>query len=424
MKPARMASNNSNKLNECKAAVTEPSARSTPSGSQDDPLSTSMVRAPKSVVQKPIVASDPLSTAGSTDLGSVARGKADVIHLGIDVHLLQYVVSRQIDGATPQPAQRFKPEEFNGWLAKQQTLAQRVVCCYEAGPFGYGLYRHIRSTGVECHVVRPQNWDSFGQKVKTDERDARALVEALARYEGGNKRAMAVVRVPEEEQEQRRALTRQRETFVREVRRLGAWGRGTALTHGHQMSGHWWRPKAWKAWKGKLPAWLVNLLDGMGQVLEQMESLILKSTQQIEAMAKPAPQRPKGLGALTEQIIGNEVIDWSRFNNRRQVASYTGLCPSEHSSGGSRRQGSINRHGNPRLRHALVEAVWRLMRFQPDWKRFQRLKERLSEGKSPSRRKLVVALARELAIDLWRLNTGRATLENLGLQEAPIEQIP
>jgi transposase len=62
-------------------------------------------------------------------------------------------------------------------------------------------------------------------------------------------------------------------------------------------------------------------------MLVQMEVFVSERTKQIEAMASAAQQRPKGLGALTEQIIAHEVIDWSRFNNRRQVSSYTGLCP-------------------------------------------------------------------------------------------------
>ena len=66
-------------------------------------------------------------------------------------------------------------------------------------------------------------------------------------------------------------------------------------------------------------------------------------------------------------LLGSEVLDWGRFDNRRQVASYTGLCPSEQSSGGKRKQGSINKHGNPRVRHQLVEAVWRLEQWQPEY---------------------------------------------------------
>jgi transposase len=344
----------------------------------------------------------------------------DVIFLGIDVHLRQYVVCRKMDGATPQPAQRMTPNQFEDWAVKQKNLAKRVVCCYEAGPFGYGLQRRLTAQGIGCYVVRPQDWDRHGQRVKTDGRDARELVEALSRYEAGNKHAIAIVRVPEIEQEQRRAITRQRDALVNEVRRLGAMGRSHGMSYGHAVNGRWWRTRAWKAVTGNMSTFLQGLLEPLRVLLVQLEEHIKKLTEQITAgstRTMEATKRPKGLGALTSQIIDNEVLDWKRFNNRRQVSSFTGLCPSEHSSGGSRKQGSINKHGNPRLRHALVEAVWRLMRLQPGWKRLEKVLEKLASGdgkKVPNKKKIAVALARELAVDLWRLNTGRATLADLG----------
>jgi transposase len=345
----------------------------------------------------------------------------EIIVLGIDVHLRQHVVCRKIDGATVQPAQRMKPEQLVGWVVKQKSLAKRIVCCYEAGPFGYTLQRQLAAHGITCRVVRPQDWDRHGERVKTDSRDARELAEALARYEAGNRHALAIVRVPEVEQEQRRLITRQRESFTREVRRLGAMGRSHGMTQGHEVSGRWWRKRAWSDLSKRLPQPLRDLLEPLGQVLVKLEELIAQRSAQIEAQATAATARPKGLGALTERIIENEVLDWTRFNNRRQVSSYTGLCPSEHSSGGSRRQGSINKHGNPRLRHALVECVWRFIRLQPGWKRLLRVVERLKgdAGSRPAnKKKIAVALARELAVDLWRLNTGRSTLEALGLSAA------
>jgi transposase len=344
----------------------------------------------------------------------------DVIHLGVDVHLRQYVFCRKIDGATPQPAQRMTPDQFEAWAVKQKSQAKRVVCCYEAGPFGYGLQRRLSAQGITCHVVRPQDWDKHGQRVKTDGRDARELAEALARYEAGNKHAIAIVRVPEIEQEQRRAITRQRDALVNEVRRLGAMGRSHGMSHGHDINGRWWRTRPWKVVTKNMSAFLQSLLEPLQALLVQLDEHIKKLTGQITVKATEttaATQRPKGLGALTAQIIDNEVLDWHRFNNRRQVSSFTGLCPSEHSSGGSRKQGSINKHGNPRLRHALVEAVWRLLRLQPGWKRLKKVLEKLTQGdglKAPNKKKLAVALARELAVDLWRLNTGRATLADLG----------
>lgn len=271
--------------------------------------------------------------------------RPEVIHLGVDVHLRQYVVCRKMDGATPQPAQRMTPGEFEAWALKQLGLAGRVVCCYEAGPFGYGLQRRLSAAGITCHVVRPQDWDKHGQRVKTDGRDARELVEALARYEAGNKHALALVRVPGIAQEQSRALSRQRGVLVNEARRLGAMGRSHGMIHGHEINGRWWRAQPWRRLAATLGDFLQSLLEPLRALLVELEAQIKKLTARITAKAaqsSEAMKRPKGLGALTAQIIGNEVLDWERFSNRRQISSFTGLCPSEHSSGGSRRQGSIN----------------------------------------------------------------------------------
>ena len=119
------------------------------------------------------------------------------------------------------------------------------------------------------------------------------------------------------------------------------------------------------------------------------------------------------MGEITAVTLDGEVCDWGRFFNRKQIGSYTGCCPGEHSSGGKRQLGSIDRMGNGRVRCLLVEAVWRLLRWQPQWKAAQRMKVKLAEG-SAVRKKTVVALARLLAIDLWRWRTGRATFADLG----------
>ena len=352
--------------------------------------------------------------------------KAEVIYLGVDAHLKRHVVCRKMDGDTPQPAQSMTPEKFEAWAIKQLELAGRVVCCYEAGPFGYTLQRRLAAAGITCYVVRPQDWDRHGQRVKTDGRDARELVEALARYEDGNKHAMAVVRVPTVEQEARRAIGRQREQMVKEAKRLAATGRSHGMLQGHKISGRWWGKRGWKALcAGGLPPGLKALLEPLCELLHLLEKIIKGLTAQVEAQQhnkprqqQPAQVLPKGLGALSASLIENEVQDWKRFTNRRQVGSYTGLCPSEHSSGGSRRQGSINKHGNPRMRHVLVEGAWRMLRFQPGWHRLKKVLPKLGSLGAAARKKLVVGLSRQLAVDLWRLNTGRSTLEQLGLVAA------
>ena len=94
--------------------------------------------------------------------------KAKCIKLGIDVHADSYRVVRQIDHATPQPAQKFTPKDFLVWAKKQLDQAEAVHSCYEAGPLGYSLHRALIEMGIDNVVIRPQNWDELHKGVKTD----------------------------------------------------------------------------------------------------------------------------------------------------------------------------------------------------------------------------------------------------------------
>lgn len=346
--------------------------------------------------------------------------KAEVIYLGIDTHAKTQVVVRQIERHEPQPAQKFSTDAFLAWARKQQALARRVVCCYEAGCCGYVLCRQLRAMGIECHVVRAQDWDEHGKRVKTDGRDARALCEALERYDRGNKNALGIVRVPTEQEERERSTSRQRATLQKELQRIAAIVRSTGLNYGHPIKGQWWKPRAWKRLQSELPAWLITLIAPWQRIAEAIESQHQSVCAQVQSQARAQEHRPKGLGALSEVELLREVCDWNRFNNRRQVSSYTGLCPSEHSSGGKRRQGSVNKHGNPVMRKILIEATWRLIKWQGQWWRLKRLLEKVtgSGGKVKLGKKHIVGLARGLAVDLWRLFTGRSTLSALGMQAA------
>lgn len=348
-----------------------------------------------------------------------APRKVKTIKLGVDVHLGIYVVVRIIDGGTPQPAQRFTPAEFLVWCAKQLTLAEQVFTCYEAGPFGYILHRRLKEMGITNYVIRPRDWDEYGKKVKTDKRDALAMALCLDRYVSGNREAFCVVRVPTEAEEQKRSVSRQRESLQQEKQRLAAQGRSHALYYGGHLQGEWWREAAWKKTSQKLPAIVVNLLEPLRRLLAVVEAELKVRTQELEAAAPEA--LPVGLGELTSQILEREVADWSRFQNRRQVASYTGLCPREDTSSDRRFQGAINKHGNRRLRPVLVEGAWRLVVFQPEYRPVKKWRAVLLDKKSGSgrRKKIIIAIARIFAVDWWRIRTGRCTAEALGLKLQP-----
>jgi transposase len=163
----------------------------------------------------------------------------------------------------------------------------------------------------------------------------------------------------------------------------------------------------------------------MRELLANSQPILLALEEKIRALwvqlqSAAAPGQARGLGAMTSVLIDREIGNWARFQNRRQVGSYTGLCPGEYSSGQTRYQSCITKHGNPRLRAALVELAWRLVRFQPDYKPVVKWRAILAKGAlatGPARKKAIVAVARQLAVDLWRVRTGRISAQTLSFTQ-------
>ncbi len=340
---------------------------------------------------------------------------AEVIKLGIDIHKKKYVVVRQLDNLAPQSPQRFGPAEFLVWVEKQRSKAGKVVSCYEAGCFGYVLHRKLEALGIENLVVRPRDWDKYGSSVKTDARDARELCSHLDRYLAGNKQALGVVNVPTRQEEQERSLSRQRDTLAKERKRLQNIGTSNGRYYGIEIEPTWWKPKVFEQLKKELPEYLLEILQPYQLILGVIDRQLREATAREECRANRL--LPVGLGALTASVLDKEFVSYERFTNRGQVASYTGLCPSEDSSGNKRIQGSINKHGNPRIRHMLIEAVWRMFGTQPDYKPIRYWVERFSSEPvtAARKKKMAVAIARQFAIDWWRIQTGRIAAEEVGL---------
>jgi transposase len=350
------------------------------------------------------------NTKTEIKLERVAVETAMTVKLGMDVHAAEVVVSRQDGGQLPKPPRRMEVSEVVELVRQLRAEGRAVHSCYEAGPCGYGLHRQLEGLGAHNVVVVPRRWDPQGQRVKTDQRDARQLCDALDRYVRGNREAFSVVRVPTEQQERERAIGRQRGMLLKERQRAVVRGHGLMLSAGVRAEPQWWQPKQWAELAGELPEELRVRVQCWQQLAVELDQQVLEWSAKVEALAT-APQ-PKGIGALTAGLLSLEILDWHRFGGRRQVASYTGLVPSEDSSGTRRRQGSVTKHGNPRVRHCLIEAVWRLLHWQPDYPPLRKL--RAASGRR-QRKRLAVAAARRLAIDLWRLNTQRCTPEQLGL---------
>lgn len=353
--------------------------------------------------------------------------KVNLIKLSADVHKRDYKICRQVGDQNLQPVQVFEPEEAFEWAVKQLQSAKRVVFCYEAGFSGFSLARRLEHQGVEPLVICPQNLDERCKRVNTDKRDARAIASRLDRFLAGNDEALVKVRIPTELEEDQRAVCRQRDQFMKARKRVEAQGRSLLYFKGLSCPGYWWRGTQ-SHWEQRLreqawPAPVVELLEGYRRMALALDGEIAALTAKIENAAAqhlPAslPALPHGFGGLSLEIVRREVCDWTRFKNRRQVGSFFGICCAENTSGERQFQGSITKTGNPRCRHALIELAWRALQFQPDYWVVKKFMPRIlrTKARSVARKKFIVAMARLIGVDLWRLYTSQTTLAKLGLR--------
>jgi transposase len=357
---------------------------------------------------------------GATSLEAAAtkvKRSGAQIKIGLDMHARVYVAVAQYDHLLPKAVRRFSPNEFVPWVEALLGQGHSVHVVYEACGFGFSLYRQLIAAGAHCHVIAPRKLDEEYSRVKTDPRDATTLCQRLSRYLEGNTRELAVIRVPSQEEEQARHVSRQRTQLVCHRQKLEAQGRSLLISHALPAPAHWWKEQTWTRLGQHLPAWIRIRLQMARPALLSLQQQINALTNELEASAHSGIAR--GLGKLTTVVLTREICDWHRFNNRRAISSYTGLCPGERTSGSKRVPGSVTKRGNPRVRAALVECAWRMVRFQPQYPPVQRRLAVLAKGShaiGAVRKKAIVAVARRLAVDLWRLHTGRCTAEQLGLE--------
>jgi transposase len=307
----------------------------------------------------------------------------------------------------------------------------RVRCCYEAGPTGFGLYRHLVERGIACAVVAPGLVPQRpGDRVKTDPRDARQL----ARLHAGG--LLEPIHVPSPELEAARDLLRAREDArlerMRARHRLGK----LVLRNDRRMPTTSWgitRRRWLSHQRFQFPAQQAAFDDYL-QALDLVDARIEALEREVDALAANGPWRElvarlrclRGVDTLTALGIVVEVGDFNRFDTAEAFMSFVGLVPSERSSGDRRRQGSITKAGNAHVRRLLVESAWHARRrpqvgyelgrrqrgqdaavIARAWRCQQRLHRRwrrmAARGKPPQ--KIVVACARELAGFIWAIGS-------------------
>lgn len=297
-----------------------------------------------------------------------------VRYVGIDAHQETLSIAVLVGDA--------KESETPIKIENRDTLVRRhfrrllqqgpVVATYEAGCLGFVLYRLLTDLGVQCVVAAPSHLPKIpGDHRKTDRLDAQRLALFL--------RAGQIVQVtpPTPQIEALRTLTHTREAMREDLVRSKHRVLKLCLARGVvYRDGQNWTPKHMSWLRSakfaveddrKTLDFLVDELERRVSALGQLDLRIEERSKESDVdEAVRSLMAFRGVRTLTAMCVVAELADPRRFKNAKQVASYCGLIPSEHSSGSRVKRGPITRSGNSRLRRMLVETTQHFARPFPE----------------------------------------------------------
>lgn len=352
--------------------------------------------------------------------------------VGLDVHRDTIAIAVARSDGQPAESLATVPNDVVGLLKRLRRLgpAAALRCCYEAGPTGFGLARRLLEEGIACEVIAPSLTPvQPGSRVKTDRRDAKNLAHYLR---SGN---LTPIHVPDPTTEAIRDLERARDDAKCAERSARQQLSKFLLRHGRWFTGKTtWGPahQAWLAQQSFDQPAQQDVVNDYREAVELATARVARLTRQmaersatwVQAPLVTALQALRGVEMVSAVTLVAEIGDFRRFASASELMAFVGLVPSEHSSGGSRRQGRITRTGNGHARRILVESAWhyrrlprmsKAIRQRNDrvsglvraiaWKAQQRLHKRLcrlrERGKPANQ--AVTAVARELAGFVWAI---------------------
>jgi transposase len=356
------------------------------------------------------------------------------LYVGLDVHKesisVAYAPEERGAEVVSVGAIGTRHYDIDKLIRKLQAKGAALVFVYEAGPCGYGLYRHLSAKGLTCHVVAPSLIRrKAGDRVKTDRRDAITLARLMRSSD------LSSIYVPGVEDEALRDLSRGREAALHDLKRSKRRLKSFLLRQAIRYEGRaTWNP-AHLRWLSEVvcptPPQQIVFQEYVRAVTEQQERHDRLERELEEAVkgwrlypVVEALQALRGVNLTAAVILMAELGDITGFDNPRKLMSYLGLTPSEYSSGDRRQQGGITKAGNGHARRALVEGAWayrypakvsrhlqlRLEKLPAEiqtisWKAQVRLCKRYRQlslrGKHVNQ--VAVAIAREMAAFAWAI---------------------
>jgi transposase len=320
--------------------------------------------------------------------------KGKTIFVGMDVHKKTYSITAICEGCIiKRDTLKADPLALVTYL-KKQFGSGKIKTAYEAGFCGFHLHRTLETAGIENIVVHAAGIETSNSRVKTDKRDS--LKIALHLSEG----KLRSVYIPTPEREDYRTVTRLRDSFCKERSRIGNQIKSLLFLHGLIPADN--KKKVSLAWIKSLSQ--LEIMPGVKFAIEMYAKMWLEfdtKVKEIDLKIKEQAKEDKtldqvyqtasGIGCTSARVLANELGDLQHFRNERQLFSYIGVTPCEHSSGEHTRQGHITKQGKPIVRKILVQAAWVAIRHD---KGLQAIYERIAT--KAGAKIAIVAIARRL----------------------------
>jgi transposase len=334
-----------------------------------------------------------------------------------------------VPGVERQPSKKLEVDEnallklLNRWREEARRAGhgiERIAVAFEAGRDGFWLARWLRARDIEAHVIHASSIavSREHRRAKTDRLDTELLKRSFLGWLRGERDHCKMVAIPTIKDEDAKRPTRERESLIGEQSRIVNRMKAALIRLGIRS----FNPKLKKAAErldglrtpeGEPipPNTLAELRRDMARrrlVSDQIRQIEDARLEHLKQTPSDGPRamvrllaRVIGVGVETADMLVQEVLSRS-MRDRRAIARYAGLTGSPDESGRKRREKGLTRSGNARVRRGMIELAWRFLRFQKDSVLAQWFRTR-TENARGTRKTMIVAVARKLLIDLWRL---------------------
>lgn len=303
--------------------------------------------------------------------------KGQNIFCGIDVHSKTWVVTVETDQmylkTFSQPADKYALVRF----FQKNYPGANVIAGYEAGYFGFELYRFLQESGIKCKILNPADIPTTHKEKdqKRDPLDSKKIARALRTGDVNS------IWIPPAGLQQDRQLLRTRRSLVKDQTRVKNQIKAFLQIYGIELPDHFAKKKS--HWSRKFNHWLDEIrlqehsgtesLQTMIRQLQFIREELLTVSRHIRQLARSDKYKDpynrlinlSGISTITAMVLLMEVGDVNRFSNTNRFRSFIGFIPRSNSSGEDDYHGRITKRANHHIRSLLVESSWTTVRYDP-----------------------------------------------------------